>query len=1421
MPVSRPAVGGAVLAILMGLGLSSTSEATPQVYSFEGLAAGTVVAGQLPDGQVLPHDVYSAFDISVQANKVPNSLAIFDTAHPTGNDPDLGTPNRDFGGPGVGEGGRRGTPGENRVAQGKVLIIPQNLTDINRDGLIDQPNDNADGGVIDIKFPKKGLFHSMTFIDIEEFGSSIDLYDGNQLVQSFPILALGDNSQGTVNIRTTSLVDRAVVTFASSGALAQMTFDPVGCLPPKCDVSGDLAACVGSLRTYTTTVGSEFTRQWSVSGPCSIEVNNGSSVSVRFTGAGACTVSLAASDPIDPKACTSTCSQVVQVSPLPPCGINGPEIACSGSSQSFTTDVGSAYTKEWSVTSTPPNICSVVPANAALNGSGIQLAFSGAGTCTLQLTVIDPADPENCRTVCTKIITVTDLPPCNIAGDVSVCVGNEKTYTTQVQSPLIRQWSVTSVPANICEVVVPTAPAGGPADQGSSVSLRFTGAGVCTLTLTVTDPNDPDNCFSTCSEIITVSPQPPCNISGDRTACVDNVKTYSTTVTGHTLKWSATSTPGGICAIEGSDSGSSVNVKFTGAGTCTLTLTVRNPADPEDCVTVCSIPVTVAPQPDCTFTGPASLCIGAQGNYQANAGAGHTYQWSATSTPAGICAIEGSTTGSGVKVNFSGAGSCTLSLTVRNANDPESCVSTCTRIITITETPACDIAGDLAVCVGNTKTYTTPIGDNFIRQWSVTSVPANICEVVVPTAPAGGPADQGSSVSLRFTGAGVCTLTLTVTDPNDPDNCFSTCSEIITVSPQPPCNISGDRTACVDNVKTYSTTVTGHTLKWSATSTPGGICAIEGSDSGSSVNVKFTGAGTCTLTLTVRNPADPEDCVTVCSIPVTVAPQPDCTFTGPASLCIGAQGNYQANAGAGHTYQWSATSTPAGICAIEGSTTGSGVKVNFSGAGSCTLSLTVRNANDPESCVSTCTRIITITETPACGITGDFTVCVGNTRTYATPVGNGFIRQWSATSVPNDICNFVTPVVAITGNGPVDQGPSVQVRFNGAGVCTLTLTVTDPNDPECVSTCSEIITISPQPPCNISGPETRCIGESGTYSVNANGYAKSWSVTSTPAGIASIPGSKTGATAEVQFTGAGTCTISVTVTDPADPEHCRSTCTRIVQVSECTDPEPESCWMTGGGCLNYGGQGGHKNHTFGGNVGPQPSGSWQHIVRKGNKIEFNFHSWDATSDSCWKDAGPGPCSPAAENNNINYSGTGLYSIENGPRDQPARFRAHVEDRGESGHGPGSCGGKDYYEIWVYDLQGNQVFHAAGELDCGNLQIHKNARGKDDTVKGPTPSGSPAEGSPVLLAPASPNPFRMETRIAYTVSGDAGRDVTVGIYDVSGRLIRRISEGYAGPGDHETMWDGRTDGGDSVPGGIYFIRVSSGSAQSIGRVMLVR
>ncbi|MEW6041598.1 MAG: FlgD immunoglobulin-like domain containing protein [Elusimicrobiota bacterium] len=71
----------------------------------------------------------------------------------------------------------------------------------------------------------------------------------------------------------------------------------------------------------------------------------------------------------------------------------------------------------------------------------------------------------------------------------------------------------------------------------------------------------------------------------------------------------------------------------------------------------------------------------------------------------------------------------------------------------------------------------------------------------------------------------------------------------------------------------------------------------------------------------------------------------------------------------------------------------------------------------------------------------------------------------------------------------------------------------------------------------------------------------------------------------------------------------------------------------------------------------------------------------------------------------------------------------------------------------------------------------------------------------------PNPFYSLTRIFYQVPlWVKYAEVTSKVYDLKGRLVRKMDEHNLAPGDYYTFWDGTDEDGKTAAAGAYFFKV---------------
>lgn len=170
------------------------------------LPAGTIVTNQFQ---------HLGVTVSARNNRSsgPDAAIIFDSANPTGGDPDLRTP-------GI---------GLNDRPLGNILIIAEDVRDRNNDNLVDDPDDEAAGGRI--TFDLDFLANAATFrlIDIEERGGTISFFN-DSIPASAPVAMLSIDPSGNNNAVDLAIddieFDRIKVSLAGSGAIGEINITP-------------------------------------------------------------------------------------------------------------------------------------------------------------------------------------------------------------------------------------------------------------------------------------------------------------------------------------------------------------------------------------------------------------------------------------------------------------------------------------------------------------------------------------------------------------------------------------------------------------------------------------------------------------------------------------------------------------------------------------------------------------------------------------------------------------------------------------------------------------------------------------------------------------------------------------------------------------------------------------------------------------------------------------------------------------------------------------------------------------------------------------------------------------------------------------------------------------------------------------------
>jgi Tol biopolymer transport system component len=78
----------------------------------------------------------------------------------------------------------------------------------------------------------------------------------------------------------------------------------------------------------------------------------------------------------------------------------------------------------------------------------------------------------------------------------------------------------------------------------------------------------------------------------------------------------------------------------------------------------------------------------------------------------------------------------------------------------------------------------------------------------------------------------------------------------------------------------------------------------------------------------------------------------------------------------------------------------------------------------------------------------------------------------------------------------------------------------------------------------------------------------------------------------------------------------------------------------------------------------------------------------------------------------------------------------------------------------------------------------------------------------------PNPFNPATTIAFDL--EKSGQVRLSVFDVSGKSVATILEGFTNAGHHEVVWNAI-----QFPSGVYFYQLESGNMRQVKKMFLLK
>ncbi len=141
---------------------------------------------------------------------------------------------------------------------------------------------------------------------------------------------------------------------------------------------------------------------------------------------------------------------------------------------------------------------------------------------------------------------------------------------------------------------------------------------------------------------------------------------------------------------------------------------------------------------------------------------------------------------------------------------------------------------------------------------------------------------------------------------------------------------------------------------------------------------------------------------------------------------------------------------------------------------------------------------------------------------------------------------------------------------------------------------------------------------------------------------------------------------------------------------------------------------------------------------------------------------------------------------------------------------------DILEVVLRDAPGTLVagpiLQTVSSIDIRNGYLRVQLTGEDVRPK------------ETLLAQNYPNPFNPETWIPYQLNDPT--DVSIQIYDNSGRLVRTLAVGLKAAGIYRTRsraayWDGKNESGERVASGVYFYTLQTPEFSATRRMVILK
>ncbi len=133
--------------------------------------------------------------------------------------------------------------------------------------------------------------------------------------------------------------------------------------------------------------------------------------------------------------------------------------------------------------------------------------------------------------------------------------------------------------------------------------------------------------------------------------------------------------------------------------------------------------------------------------------------------------------------------------------------------------------------------------------------------------------------------------------------------------------------------------------------------------------------------------------------------------------------------------------------------------------------------------------------------------------------------------------------------------------------------------------------------------------------------------------------------------------------------------------------------------------------------------------------------------------------------------------------------------------------------------GEQTFFAFRDLTPNRLHFIRVCTQSEDGLSTGTVLTEKTLSLPSFSVRSAPNPFNEKTTIFYSL--ETPGNVRIDIFNLRGQIVRHLLNAPHALGSYRTAWDGRNDIGETLPSGVYLIRVHTPDGPANQKVTLVK